>query len=397
MMTCEKFSDLLDQYLEGILGTEETAEVERLLEACEECRLLLEIRKDCRQLDEGLEVPESFSVSWRQAIREQEGSTMTDNPKETRRLIFPPAAKRWIAIAALFVFVFGGTQLISRFRSESGNFSSADYETGISGYSARSYSSTAAGAPMMAAADSVYDMAESAPQDGALNSSSELLATQKIIRTVSMSLSTRVFEEDLGRLNEALAQQKGYVEYSDIAADRGNRRYANMTLRIPKENLDTFLDQVKGVGKTVSLTESQEDVSERYSDTATRLQTQTTKMERLIDLLSKAMLVDDILEIEREIADTQYQIDKLTGSLRGMDSKVDYSTVRLYVTEEIVTPSPSEPNLAERIRLALSDAWAMTIDFLEDFVVLLTVTLPYLIVLVIVIVIIRRIMRRKKK
>ena len=145
------------------------------------------------------------------------------------------------------------------------------------------------------------------------------------------------------------------------------------------------------------MTESQEDVSERYSDTATRLQTQTTKMERLIDLLSKAMLVDDILEIEREIADTQYQIDKLTGSLRGMDSKVDYSTVRLYVTEEIVTPSPSEPNLAERIRLALSDAWAMTIDFLEDFVVLLTVTLPYLIVLIIVIVIVRRIMRRKKK
>lgn len=396
-MTCNQFSDLLDQYLEGSLAPEQAAECERHLETCGECRLLLEIRKDCRQLDEGFEVPASFSASWRQAIREQEESYMTDKPKEPRRLKFATSVKRKMAIAASIVFVFGGTWLVSQFRPEAANTAIRETATGMPSYSARSYDSApAAGAPMMM--DGLgYEMAESAPQEAMSNESTEALMPQKIIRTIKLSLSTRAFDEDLEKLNAALEQYKGYVEYSDIAADRGNRRYANFTLRIPKDNLDSFLDQVKGVGQTVSMTESQEDVSERYSDTATRLQTQTTKMERLIDLLSKAVYVEDILQIEREIADTQYQIDRLTGSLRGMDSKVDYSTVSLYMTEEVVTVSPTDPTLAERVRLAVSDAWAMTVDFLEDFVVLLTVTLPYLIVLIVVILIIRRIIRRKKK
>lgn len=396
-MTCNQFSDLLDQYLEGSLAPEQASECERHLETCGECRLLLEIRKDCRQLDEGFEVPASFSASWRQAIREQEESYMTDKPKEPRRLKFATSVKRKMAIAASIVFVFGGTWLVSQFRPEAANTAIRETATGMPSYSARSYDSApAAGAPMMM--DGLgYEMAESAPQEAMSNESTEALTPQKIIRTIKLSLSTRAFDEDLEKLNTALEQHKGYVEYSDIAADRGNRRYANFTLRIPKDNLDSFLDQVKGVGQTVSMTESQEDVSERYSDTATRLQTQTTKMERLIDLLSKAVYVEDILQIEREIADTQYQIDRLTGSLRGMDSKVDYSTVSLYMTEEVVTVSPTDPTLAERVRLAVSDAWAMTVDFLEDFVVLLTVTLPYLIVLIVVILIIRRIIRRKKK
>ena len=389
-MTCNQFSDLLDQYLEGSLAPEQASECERHLETCGECRLLLEIRKDCRQLDEGFEAPASFSASWRQAIREQEESYMTDKPKEPRRLKFATSVKRKMAIAASIVFVFGGTWLVSQFRSDAANTAIREMATGMPSYSARSYDSApAAGAPMMM--DGLgYEMAESAPQEAMSNESTEALMPQKIIRTIKLSLSTRAFDEDLEKLNAALEQYKGYVEYSDIAADRGNRRYANFTLRIPKDNLDSFLDQVKGVGQTVSMTESQEDVSERYSDTATRLQTQTTKMERLIDLLSKAVYVEDILQIEREIADTQYQIDRLTGSLRGMDSKVDYSTVSLYMTEEVVTVSPTDPTLAERVRLAVSDAWAMTVDFLEDFVVLLTVTLPYLIVLIVVILIIRR-------
>ena len=398
-MTCDMFSGLLDQYLKGSLDARQSAECERHLETCDGCKLLLEIRKDCGQLDEGFEVPESFSASWRQVIREQEDSSLTDNLKTKRRIILPFAARRWIAIAASLVFVFGGTWLVSQSRPEEQYAASEVYGAGMPKYYARGAENPAPAAPpsAMVMTESAYDQtAGSAPEDMSGAGNNEEIAPQKIIRTISLSLSTRSFEEDLAKLNTALADQKGYVEYSDISADRGSRRYANLNLRIPKNNLDAYLQQVKGVGQTVSITESQEDVSERYSDTATRLQTQTTKMERLIDLLSKASRVEDILDIEREIADTQYQIDRLTGSLQGMDSRVDYSTVQLYMTEEVLTPSATQLSLMERIRLAVSDAWMVTLNFLEDFVILLSVTLPYLAVLVILILITRKIIRRKK-
>lgn len=392
-MNCDKFSGLLDQYLKGGLVDRETTECEQHLEICGECRLLLEIRKDCGQLEEGFEVPESFSASWRQAIREQEDRNLTDIPKEKRRNILPFAARRWIAIAASLVFVFGGTWLVSQSKPEAQYTASQDYGAGMPNYYARNAEGSAFASPPMDA----YYQAASAPAELSGAGNNVEIAPQKIIRTVSLSLTTRSFEEDLAKLNAVLADQKGYVEYSDIAADRGSRRYVSLTLRIPKDNLDAYLQQVKGVGQTASITESQEDVSERYSDTATRLKTQTTKMERLLDLLSKASLVEDILAIEREIADTQYQVDRLTGSLRGMDSKVDYSTVQLYMTEEVLTSSATQLSLTERIRLAISDTWMVTLNFLENFVILLSVTLPYLAVLVVLILITRKIIRRKRK
>ena len=398
-MTCDKFSGLLDQYLKGSLDVRKAAECERHLETCNECRLLLQIRKDCGQLDEGFEVPDTFSASWRRAIREQEDNSLTENPKGKSHSVLPFTARRWIAIAASVLFVFGGTWLVSRSRPGDRYTASQDNDAGMYKSYPRGAEESAPAAPsVMAMAESTYDQAAgSAPESMSAAESDEIIAPQKIVRTVSLSLSTRSFEEDLTKLNTALANQNGYVEYSDISADRGSRRYASMTLRIPKDSLDAYLQQVTGVGQTVSITESREDVSERYSDTATRLQTQTTKMERLIDLLSKASLVEDILAIEREIADTQYQIDRLTGSLQGMDSKVDYSTVQLYIAEEVLTPSATQLSLIERIRLAVSDAWMITLNFLENFVILLSVALPYLALIAILILIAKTIIRRKKK
>ena len=398
-MTCDKFSGLLDQYLKGSLDARQAAECERHLETCDECRLLLQIRKDCGQLDEGFEVPDTFSASWRRAIREQEDISLTENPKGKSHSVLPFAARRWIAIAASVLFVFGGTWLVGQSRPGDQYTTSQDNDAGMYKSFTRGAEESAPAAPsVMAMAESTYDQAAgSAPEAMSAAESDEIIAPQKIVRTVSLSLSTRSFEEDLTKLNTALADQNGYVEYSDIAADRGSLRYASMTLRIPKDNLDAYLQQVTGVGQTVSITESREDVSERYSDTATRLQTQTTKMQRLLDLLSKASLVEDILAIEREIADTQYQIDSLTGSLQGMDSKVDYSTVQLYIAEEILSPSADQLSLTERIRLAVSDAWMITLKFLENFVILLSVSLPYLALLTILVLITKTIIRRKMK
>ncbi|NLA53462.1 MAG: DUF4349 domain-containing protein [Clostridiales bacterium] len=157
------------------------------------------------------------------------------------------------------------------------------------------------------------------------------------------------------------------------------------------------MQKVKGFGRVTSITESQEDVSEQYSDTKTRLLTQTTKLTRLQELMTQANLVEDILDIERELADTQYEVDRLTGSLRGLDSKVDYSTVQLSLQEEIPTTEPTELGLGEQIKLAVSDAWQVTFEFLKNLLVLIVVALPYVLVLVLLIVVIKKIIWRKKK
>ena len=324
---------------------------------------------------------------------------MQQMPEPKKREKSPMNLRRWLAIAASLVLVIGGTWLVGQNaprNRQTATKQSADYNTTpYGGTGVDSYMRSADGQPAPAAmsVQADYAMEEAAPAPQAQNAPTQ---PQKIIRTVSLNLVTREFEKDLETLNAAIGEHGGYVEYSDVASDRGSRRYANLTIRIPKDKLDAYLEAAQKVGRVSSYTESQEDVSERYTDTETRLVSQKAKMERLQQLLQQATTVKDILEIENQIADTQYQLDSLTGALRGMDSKVDYSTVRLTLQEEVPTASPTELTLGERIRLAMTDAWDAIQAFLEDFVVLLVVALPYVMVLVVFILIIRFVIKRRK-
>ncbi len=395
-MNCEQFSCLLDDYLQDSLNNAQLKEIEHHLNHCGDCRMLLQIRKDCRQLDTGLEIPEDFASSWRQAIREQEESIMSDPSAKKHSKLLNLGLKRWLAVAASLIFVIGGTWMVNESMNKNLNDKQQsytnEYNEGLGGMA--DYARGALPAPQKSADQFVsantWTSQESAGQSEIISNS------QKVIRTISINLITRSFDDDLVKLSEVLGEEGGYVEYSNISGDRGSKRFASMTLRIPKEKLDSYLLKVKGFGRVTSITESQEDVSEQYSDTKTRLYTQTTKLARLQELLTKANLVEDILDIERELADTQYQVDRLTGSLRGLDSKVDYSTVQLSLQEEIPTTEQTQLSLGQRIKLAVSDAWQVTFEFLKNLLILMIVALPYLAVLVLLIVIIKLIWRKRK-
>ena len=104
-MNCNEFSNLLDAWMDGTLSDAEAERMRDHAAECEGCAALLTLRQDCRRLEEEIEVPEGFSSSWRQMIREEK--TMEE---KTRKKV---NWKAWAATAAALVFVIGGT-LISR-------------------------------------------------------------------------------------------------------------------------------------------------------------------------------------------------------------------------------------------------------------------------------------------
>ena len=99
-MNCTEFSNLLDAYLDGGLAPEEQARVEAHAAACAECGALLTLCRDCRALDEQLQVPASFSAAWRQAVRREAEKEQKAQRKRTLRGV--------LTAAAALVFVAGG-------------------------------------------------------------------------------------------------------------------------------------------------------------------------------------------------------------------------------------------------------------------------------------------------
>ncbi len=91
---------------------------------------------------------------------------------------------------------------------------------------------------------------------------------RKLIKTVNMNVETEDFDGLLPDLETQITQLGGYIESISVD-DRSYSypenteylRYASMTARIPKENLDGFLAHVGERSNVVSRSENVEDVT----------------------------------------------------------------------------------------------------------------------------------------
>ena len=402
-MNCKEFSNLLDAWMDGTLSDAEAERMRAHAAECESCAARLTLRRDCRRLEEKIEVPEGFSTSWRQMIREEKAMEEKTRKKGNW--------KAWVATAAALVFVIGGT-LISRdgmtprtAYQTTGTTQAAKQAAGSSlnssymrsadsgAMSNLSFEDGTMEMPMMAAAYDDYDYAEAEEE-----ATSGAAREEKIIRNASFTVKTTDYDADLQRLQDLTASMGGRVEYLSASGDAssGQTRSASLTLRIPAARLDDFLNGAQGIGNVTAMTQEMQDVSDSYYDIKTRLETQQEKMKRLQSMIASAEDVSDLIEIESAIADTQYYIDRYTGQLKSYDGKVEYSTVNVSVREVRVTEM-KEVTLGQRILDGLQDSLENFRYFLEDMVIFLVSALPWLIVLAVAVVAIRLIVKKKKK
>ena len=398
-MDCKEFSNLLDAYMDGTLTDADARRMEAHAAECGDCAALLSLRQDCRRMDGEIEVPESFSSSWRQTIREEK------KMEEKKKFNW----KAWAAAAAALVFVIGGT-IISRedmmprtVRQNKSAQTDAEYFAPAGGMSSAYRKTADYGATTNFAYEDMEVPMESAMADysSAAKEASEAESAgreEKIIRSASFTVKTTSYDEDLQRLEDLASEMGGRVEYLSSSGDAssGQTRSASLTLRIPAGRLDDFLSGAQGIGNVTAMTQEMEDVSDSYYDIQTRLQTQKEKMSRLQNMIKSAEDVSDLIEIESAIADTQYYIDRYTGQLKSYDGKVDYSTVRISVREVKITEM-KEVTLGERILNGLQNSLEEGQYFLEDMAVFLVSALPWLIMIAVAVLIVRVIVKRIRK
>lgn len=393
-MDCKTFSNLLDAYMDGALPDADARAVEAHAASCASCGALLKLRRDCRGLEEEIDVPDAFSSAWRGRIREEEQM----EEKKSRAFSW----KGWIAAAAVLVFVVGGTfatrdQLPARQSARNENAVSretAEPAYGTGGLSARKSVSYDNDADLFAVEEDMdYEVALGAEEELERETGGE-----KIIRNASFTVKTISYDADLEKLQQLTLDMGGRIEYLSSWGDAssGQIRSASLTLRIPAQRLDDFLSGAREIGQVTAMTQSMEDVTDTYYDIKTRLETQQEKMKRLQSMIQDAEDVSDLIEIESAIADTQYYIDRYTGQLKSYDGKVDYSTVQVSVQEKRVTEMENV-SLGQRIVNGLKDSLEAFGQFLEDMLIFLVSALPVLAVVGAVIAAVCLTVKKRKK
>ena len=234
---------------------------------------------------------------------------------------------------------------------------------------------------------------------GAKNQHSETNTDQKLIKTVRMDVETEDLEALLPRVNGKIAELGGYIEnqelYNGSSYSSYRHRNASLTVRIPAENLNGFVEDVKGVSNVVTYNESTENVTLRYVSTESRMKALEVEQERLLELLAKAENMSDLLEIESRLTDVRYQLENVTSQLRVLSNQVDYATIHLYISQVEVYTETEEQTVWQRIGSGFKENIHNLGEDMADFFVWLVTYSPQLILWAVIIAVAVTVLKRK--
>lgn len=258
------------------------------------------------------------------------------------------------------------------------------------------------------------EMDEEAAYDdfGGMNNKSTLTTSEsiepqvndrKIIKSASMEIETLEYDLAIDSLTGKINNVGGYIESSNVRGKSINngysRRSAYYTIRIPQDRFPEFMESLNTIGNIISQNTYGEDITSQYFDSEARVKTLEVQEERLLDILKKAENVEDIIELERALANVRYEIESLTGTIRRWDNLVSYATlnVSLYEVFEITEEEVVAKTLSEKIGQAFKTSIDNIQDFFESTLISGLGATPYLIFvipgLIILIIIFRKVKR----
>lgn len=232
---------------------------------------------------------------------------------------------------------------------------------------------------------------EMSSNSGAVNADILTVAqsNRKLIRTVDLEIQTKEFDTVLTSVQERVQELGGYVEQSSI--DSGSsyyssyNRYSYLTVRIPSDKLDGFLENVKETANVTNISESTEDITLRYVDAESRKIALETEQSRLLELLEKAETVEDIITIESRLSEVRYQLESYTSQLRTFDNQVDYSTVHINI-HEVDRETKVEPKgFWDEVKEEFGDSLYGIGNGIREFGIWFLGSSPYLVIWAIVI------------
>jgi len=153
------------------------------------------------------------------------------------------------------------------------------------------------------------------------------LIRQKI-DTASLVLLVDNVSDSINNIKNVTLGVDGYITNSNIYENGDDLIQGNITIRIPSENFESILNQIKSLAvKVENESTSSDDVTEQIIDIETRIENLEILEEQYRKILKTATKTEDVLKITREINNVRQQIESFEGQLKYINEAVSMSTI----------------------------------------------------------------------
>jgi hypothetical protein len=156
-----------------------------------------------------------------------------------------------------------------------------------------------------------------------------------IARAVSLTILVKDFTAARASLDTILTQHQRYSAQLTVSTPENVPRSFQASLRIPSPNLSATLTQLRSLGRVQNESQSGEEVTQQHADLVARLQNSRETEERLRAILQQRTgKIEDVLQVEEEIARIRGEIESMESDQKALDHRVDFASVDLQLTEE---------------------------------------------------------------
>ncbi|MDR0474140.1 MAG: DUF4349 domain-containing protein [Treponema sp.] len=168
---------------------------------------------------------------------------------------------------------------------------------------------------------------------------------RKLITNSNLQIRIENMDGGVNKLAEIMGRYGTYA--SSINIWENSREY---TLRVPAAKYKNFLDEIMLIGNIIRFNETTEDVTLGYYDLESRLNTKRGLIITFQNYLGRANNIEEILSVEKRIAELQAEIDDIGRQFRLLNDLIDYSTIRLELLGPISVSNYGRETILERIK-----------------------------------------------
>jgi chromosome segregation ATPase len=173
-----------------------------------------------------------------------------------------------------------------------------------------------------------------------------------IAHSVSLTVQVRDLSSARAALEALLARHHGYAAQLTVNTAEGSSRNLQSSLRIPDSELASAIAEMRALGRVETETQSGEEVTQQHADLVARLQNSRETEQRLRDLLAQRTgKIDEVLQVEEEIARVRGQIEEMEAQQKVLEHRVDFATIELQLTEQYLEQlAPQSTSVPMQIR-----------------------------------------------
>jgi hypothetical protein len=180
----------------------------------------------------------------------------------------------------------------------------------------------------------------------------------KIVKTGTLDLQVPhgTLRVTVNRVTGVTVGLGGYVADSKTSYG-GTIPSAQITIRVPVAGFETAVAQLRAVRGVTVLNESENgtDVSGQYTDLQAQLQAATAERDSLLDVLSHAQSIGDILSVHDRLATAQTTVDQLQGRINHLGDQAALSSIAVTLSEKA---APATVGQQQKAETGLAKSWA---------------------------------------